>query len=206
MTVALGTYVSTTTLKDQLGGTAAMGTADDALLGVIVAQVNTYIESVIGRSITVAAAGTVTFDVPSATDHLFVPQGLQSVSSLLVADYTGATAGTVASADVFLRPLNRRPGWPYTEIWLSDVPTGSIGIFSPGYGVVQAIGTVGWAEVPEDLEGVAIRMAVRAWHARASGENDAIGVDDMGQPVVSRGLSKRDRDTLYRYTIPPVAV
>lgn len=206
MTVALGTYVSESALKDQLGGTAAMGTADDTLLGVIVARVNTYIESVIGRSITLAAAGTVTFDVAETTDHLFVPQGLQSISSLTVADYTGATAGTVASADVFLRPLVRRPGWPYTEIWLSDVPTGSISSFSPGFGVVVAVGTVGWAEIPEDLEDVALRMAVRAWHARASGENDAIGVDDMGQPIVSRGLSRRDRDTLYRYTIPPTAV
>lgn len=206
MTVALGTYVSTTTLKNQLGGTAAMGTADDTLLGTICDQVNTYIESTIGRSITIAAAGTVTFDVSESTDHLFVPQGLQSITTLTVKDSTTAAAGTVTSADVFLRPLNRRPGWPFTEIWLSDVPTGSITTFSPGFAVVQAIGTVGWTEMPEDLEDVAIRMGVRAWHARASGENDAIGVDDMGQPIVSRGLSRKDRDTLYRYTIPPTAV
>lgn len=206
MTVAIGTYVSAATLKDQLGGTVAMGTADDTLLSTICERVNSYIESTIGRSITIAAAGTVTFDVAESTDHLFVPQGLQSVSTLTVADYTGATAGTVASADVLLRPLVRRPGWPYTEIWLSDVPTGSISRFSPGFAVVVAVGTVGWAEVPEDLEDVAVRMAVRAWNARAAGENDAIGVDDMGQPIVSRGLSKRDRDTLYRYTIPPTAV
>lgn len=206
MTVAVGTYVTTTTLKNQLGGTAAMGTADDTLLGTICEQVNSYVETVIGRTIGPLAAGTVTFDVPATTTVLYVPQGVRAVTSLLVATNTGATPATAASADVFLRPLNPRPGWPYTEIHLSDVPTGDVSVFSPGFGVVQAVGTFGWAEVPEDLESVAIRMAVRAWHARASGENDAIGVDDMGQPIVSRGLSKRDRDTLYRYTIPPTAV
>ena len=206
MTVAVGTYVTTTTLKNQLGGTAAMGTADDTLLGTICEQVNSYIESKIGRTIGPLTAGTVTFDVPVATTVLYVPQGVRSITSLLVADYTGATPATATASDVLLRPLTPRPGWPYTEIHLSDVPTGSVTVFSPGYGVVQAIGTFGWAEVPEDLEDVAIRMAVRAWHARASGENDAIGVDEMGQPIVSRGMSKRDRDTLYRYTIPPTAV
>lgn len=203
MTVALGTYVSLTALQLRTVGTA--DTTDSTLQQSIVDQVNTYIESTIGRSITLAAAGTVTFDVTESTDHLYVPQGLQSVSSLTVAAYTGATPGTVTAGDIFLRPLVRRPGWPYTEIWLSDVPAGTISTFSPGFSVVVAVGTVGWAEVPEDLEEVAITMAVRAWHAAEAGQQDIVGTDEMGRPLVSRFLSARDRATLWRYTVPPIA-
>jgi len=203
MTVAIGTYVSLTALQLRTVGTA--DTTDSTLQQAIVDQVNSYIESVTHRVIGPLSAGTVTFDVPAATTVLYVPQGVRGITSLLVADYTGATPATATAADVLLRPLNPSPGWPYTEIHLSDVPTGSVTTFSPGYGVVQAIGTFGWAETPEDLEDVAISMAVRAWHSVEAGQQDIVGTDEMGRPLVSRFLSARDRATLWRYTIPPTA-
>lgn len=202
MTVAIGTYVSVTTLKSRLGIT---DTTDDARATAVCEQVNSYIESVTRRTIGPLTAGTVTFDIPQVSTVLYVPQGVRGVTSLLVADSTGATQGTVASGDYFLRPLRPTPGWPYTEIHISDVPTGSITQFSPGYAVVSVIGTFGWAETPEDLEDVAETIAVRAWHASEAGQSDVVGTDEMGRPVVSRYLSARDRQTLWRYAAPPTA-
>lgn len=203
MTVAAGTYVSLTALQQRTVGTA--DTTDSALQQTIVDQVNTYIEVMTGRVIAPIASGTVTFDVETPTRVLYVKEGIRAITSLEVADYTGAAYGTVASTDYFLRPLSPRPGWPYTELWLSDVPTGSYTHFPAGFNTVRLVGTRGWAEVPEDIEDVAITMAVRAWHAREAGQQDIVGTDEMGRPLVSRFLSRRDRETLYRYAIPPVA-
>lgn len=203
MTVAVGTYVSLTALKLRTVGTA--DTADDTLLQTIVDQVNTYVEVTVGRVLAPIASGTVTFDIPESTTVLYVKEGIRAITSLEVADYTGATYATVGTADYFLRPLAPRPGWPYTEVHFSDVPTGSYSAFPVGFATVRLVCTRGWAEVPEDIEDVAITTAVRAWHAREAGQADVIGTDEMGRPVVSRYLSGRDRATLYRYTIPASA-
>lgn len=205
MTVAAGTYVSTSTLKPYLGGTAAIGTADDTLLATICEQVNASLEQMMGRAITPIGSGTVTYDIHEATNVLYVKEGIRAITSLEVADYTGASYTTVGTADYFLRPQYPKQGWPYTEVWLSDVAT-TYSTFPAGFNTVRIVCTRGWAETPEDLEDVAIRMAVRAWHGRAAGNADQVGVDDMGQPIVSRGLSKKDRETVARYTIPPTAV
>jgi hypothetical protein len=203
MTVAIGTYVSLTALQLRTVGTA--DTTDSALQQTIVDQVNTYIETTTGRVIAPIASGTVTFDIPVSTSVLYVKEGVRAITSLEVADYTGGTYTTVGTADYFLRPLAPRPGWPYTEIHISDVPTGSVSAFSAGYSTVRLVGTRGWAEVPEDLEDVAITLAVRAWHSREAGQQDIVGTDEMGRPLVSRFLSRRDRETLHRYTIPASA-
>jgi hypothetical protein len=207
MTVATGTYVGTATLIDRLGGTAVMGTADNSLLQTICDQVNTYIETYTGYVLSPIASGTVTFDIPETTTVLLLHDisGVRSLTSVEVADYTGASYGTVTSTDYFLRPLYPRPGWPYTELHLSDVPTGSITVFPPGYNTVRLVGTRGWAETPEDIEQVALTLAVRAWHSRQAGQSDIVGTDEMGQPVVSQLLNRRDRDTLNRYKKPPRA-
>lgn len=205
---AQGTYVSTTTLKDRLGGTAAMGTADDTLLGDICDAVNTYIEQVTGRVVASygTAAGTVVFDIDEDTRYLYVKQGVRALTSVEVAPYTGAAYSTVTSGDLFLRPTTPPPGWPYTVIRLSDVPAGTVSFFPRGLATVRLVGTLGWSAVPEDLEDVAISLAVRTWHGRQSGQTDIVGTDEMGAPIVSRGMSKRDRDTLFRYTVAPTAL
>ena len=205
MTVAVGTYVSTTSLKLRLGlGTA--DTTDDTLLGTICDQVNTYIETTTGRVLSPVASGTVTFDVEEATDRIYVKQGIRAITSVEVADYTGDTYTTVGTADYFLRPLHPEPGWPYTWLHLSDVPTGDYTRFPAGYNTVRIVATTGWAETPEDVEDVALTLAVRTWHAREAGQQDVVGTDEMGRPVVSRFMSARDRHTLARYAVPPRAV
>lgn len=209
MTVATGTYVSTTTLKDRLGGTAAMGTADDALLATLCEQVNSYIESTVGRVLAPiggTALTTLVFDIDRPTTHLYVPHGIRGTAATVeAADSTGASYATASAGDVYLRPIYPRAGFPYTEVWLSDQPTGAVTSFSPGFATARVTALIGFAEIPEDVEDVAITMAVRAWHARAAGQADIVGTDEMGRPIVSRYLSGRDRATLFRYSLPATA-
>lgn len=211
MTVALGTYAGTATLIERLGGTAAMGTADNALLLTICEQVNTYIEQITGRVLAPIASGTVTFDVDEATQVLYAQRGnalkdgIRAITSLEVAAQTGGTYTSIGTADYYLRPKYPRQGWPYTEIWLSDIPTGSYSAFPEGFETVRVVCSRGWAETPEDIEDVALTLAVRTWHARQASQADRIGTDEMGAPLVSRFLSARDRETLYRYTLQPIS-
>ena len=78
-----------------------------------------------------------------------------------IADKTGGTYTTLPTTDYFLRPLHPRPGWPYTELWLSDQTTGGFALFPEGFNTVRVVCTRGWAETPEDIEDVALTLAVR---------------------------------------------
>lgn len=211
MSVAFGTYVGTATLIERLGGTAAMGTADNALLLTVCDQVNAYVEGVTGRVMSPIASGTVTLDLEEASQVIFsrrgnaLKDGIRAITSLQVASATGGTYTTLAASEYFLRPLYPRSGWPYTELWMSDVTTSGFALFPAGFNTVQIVCTRGWAETPEDIEDVALTLAVRTWHARQAGQADRVGTDEMGQPLVSRYLSKRDQETLYRYTLQPIA-
>lgn len=205
---AIGTYIATADLKVRLGiGTA--DTTDDTLLGVICGQVNSYIESVTERVVAPiggTVAGTLLYDVPQDTDHLYIKEGIRALTTLEIAAYSGAAYSTVTSGDVFLSPPNPRPGWPYDRIYISDVPTGSIAFFPKGLRTVRIVATTGFAAVPDDLAEMAAGLAVRTWEARKTGQSDVIGTDAMGQPIVSRLVSARDKETLLRYRVGQSAV
>lgn len=126
---------------------------------------------------------------------------VQSVAEVAIAAATGSTYTALAATDYFLRPLvqDRDPGWPATRIELSDMPGGGYRYFPSGYETVRVKAICGWSAIPDDLVDVAITMAVRAWHARQSGQTDIVGNDETGAPIVSR--SGRDRETLKRYRV-----
>jgi hypothetical protein len=128
---------------------------------------------------------------------------VRAVSELAVADQTGGSYTVLAAADYFLRPqpLDREPGWPATRIELSDQPTGGYWYFPVGYNTVRLKAVLGWPAIPDEITDVALTMAVRAWHARQSGQTDIVGNDETGAPIVSRYLSSRDRETLKRYRV-----
>jgi hypothetical protein len=128
---------------------------------------------------------------------------LQSVHELAVASMTGGTYSVLVATDYFLRPLaqDRDPGWPATRIEISDYPAGGYWYFPHGYETVRLKAVRGWAAIPDDIVDVALTMAVRAWHARQSGQTDIVGNDETGAPIVSRYLSARDRETLRRYRV-----
>jgi len=204
MTTAIGSYATATLLKERLNiGTADIG--DDTLLGEICDQVNGYVESFCGRAIApISGTPTRYYDFKEPDDELYEPDGIRTITTLAVAQYTGASYTTLPATDYYLRPIRPRLGWPYTEVELSDRVTGGFTDFPQGYETVQIVGTFGWAAIPDEITDVALTAATRAWYARQSGQADIVGTDEMGRPVVSRFFSARDLGTLaiYRRDLP----
>lgn len=205
MPTATGAYATTAAVKSRLGITDA---TDDTLIGTIVDQVNQYIESPQGTGrILAPIASTVYLIDGDGTNELYFPRGIRAVTALAIGDYTGDTRDSIVATDYFLRPLEqeREPGWPAMWLILSDRPSGTHKTFPVGFETVSLTCTAGWAAIPDDITDVALTMAVRAWHARQSGQADIVGNDETGAPLVSRFLSSRDRETLrkYRVIVPP---
>ncbi len=204
MTSAVGSYATLSAFKARTDlGTAAM--SSDDVIESICDQVNMWIETWAGRPLAPwgTAAATAYLDVAAETDHLYVPLGITSLDEVAIARYTGADYETVPEADVFLRPATPDPGWPYTWIELSDVPTtGTTARFYPGKETVRVIGMFGWPAIPDDITDLALSLATRVWFSRQAGQADVVGTDAAGNPVVSRALSPRDRETLRLYTVP----
>lgn len=135
--------------------------------------------------------------------RLFFAPGLRSIDELKVADYTGDTLDVVPVADYFLRPLpqERTPGWPSMWVVLSDMPTGDHRVFGKGFATVSVKGLTGWAAIPDDLTDVAVTTAVRAWHARQSGQADIVGNDETGEPLVSRYVAPYHWGAIRAYRV-----
>jgi hypothetical protein len=199
MATAIGSYVTATILKARAGITDA---TDDTLIGVICDQVNQFIEGTTGRILAPVTSVARTFD-GDGSPCLRVRQGVRVVSTLECAYYTGGSYTTLPSTDYFLRPEADRvtPAEPYTSIELSNLPTGGFSVFPRGYNTVRVTATWGPAAIPDDIAEVAVTIAMRAWFARQAGQQDIIGSDEMGRPLVSRYIAGRDRDTLRRYTL-----
>ena len=135
--------------------------------------------------------------------RLYFGPGLRSIDELKIADYTGDTLDVIAAADYFLRPLahERKPGWPAEWIVLSDKPAGDHRIFGEGYATVSVRGLTGWAAIPDDITDVAVTTAVRAWHARQSGQADIVGSDETGEPLVSRYVAPYHWGAIKAYRV-----
>lgn len=201
MATAVGSYATTTNVKLRAGiGTA--DTDDDVLIGTICDQINDYVEFVTERPIApVSGTPTYTFDGDGST-VLWFPTGIRTVTLLEVALYTGGDYGTVTATDYFIRPAsqNRLNGWPGSRIEFSDQTSGAYSYFPEGYNTVRVTGTFGFAAIPDAVTELAEVAAVRAWHARESGQTDIVGTDEFGKPVVSRFFSARDLMTLKKYS------
>lgn len=205
MPTAIGSYATTAAVKTRLGET---GSTNDTLIGTLCDQINGWIESETGRPIAPYTA-TYTFDYSSWSHDgktLVIPRGIRSVTTFTLAAQTGGSQSTIDSADYFLLPReqDRAPGWPATRLVMSDYVTNSVyDAASEGYGIAVINGSWGWAAVPDELKAVAETAVVRAWHARQAGQQDIVGTDETGQPIVSRYVAPRDRDTIDKYVWKP---
>lgn len=177
-------YVTLPALKLRLGKQSAN---DDAVIETICDQINAWIEGRTGRSIGPDSTTSYTLDGRDALEGhkcLLFPRGMRSVSLLQVAAYTGDVLQTIPASDYFLRPSDaeRMPGWPCTEIWITNVPSAGnpLPYFPDGYNNVVVTGTFGWAAVPAQLSEAAEVIAARAYLWRQAGHND-VGGDDVGQ-------------------------
>lgn len=200
MASATGSYATPRALKLR---TDIPDTADDELLAAICDQVNGLVESIAGRAIApVAGTAVKTFD-GNGRNRLYIDAGLRTVTKLELAQYTNAAYVEIPTTDYFLGPDQPEEGWPYTELWLSDVPaSSSFGIFPRGFRTVRITGTWGWAAIPDEITDVALTIAVRTWIGRQSGVGDVAGPDGLSFAAPSNFISGRDRETLRRYTAP----
>lgn len=204
MATATGTYATAALVKARLFAAGVTDTADDTLIGTICDQVNQFIESPQGCGRILAPVTSATYLVDgNDLRRLFFPRGLRTVTALSIGDYTGDTRDVVVATDYFLRPTatDRKSGWPAEWIELSDLPAGNHSVFHAGYETVSITATTGWTAIPDDIIDVALTTAVRAWHARQSGQADVIGNDETGAPLVSRYVSGYHWATLRAYRI-----
>jgi hypothetical protein len=193
-------YCSLEDVKQRLQRTD--DTVDDELFAEYVDEATDFIRGYIGHDL--IDTGTVyTFDGHDAIHGgrcLLVPRGVRSLSAVETAPSTGAAFETVTASLYFLRPTTqeRTPGWPATELWLSDQ---SGMTFPRGYDNVRLTGTFGFSPIPRRIEEVALNLVVRMYASRQAGQADLIGAGgDGGQPLVSSFLSRRDRETLDKFT------
>ena len=188
-------YINRADLKTRLN---IGGTASDPLLDEYVTYTNEWIEHETWRPIGPTTGGTATFDgyedVSPDGRSLVVYEGIRSITSITVAPSTGSTpvAGTVADFVILPRTQNRRPGWPGFEVRFKDSVTGSVSTFGHGYGDIVIVGDFGWAAIPSELSELGYRIAARSWHARNAGQQDIVGSNEVGDPIVSRFVSSMD--------------
>ena len=202
-------YCSLYDVKQRLGRNAIADTADDENFADLIELANDYIKGVTHRDFLPDYNTILTFDGSTATHGGYcfpIPRGVRSLSLVEVAATTGASFVTVPSSDYFLRPLSqeRTPGWPATEVWMTDIPsaTNTTPVFPDGYANVRFTGAFGFGSVPPRIQEVALNMVVRMWAGRQAGQNDLLGTgSDSGTPMVSQYLSHRDRMTLASFAV-----
>lgn len=209
MATAVGTYATAATVKARLFAAGVTDTADDTLLGVICDQVNQFIEGPYGCRRVVAPISSATYVLDGdGSTTLYFPKGIRAITALSVGDYSGDTLDLLDASDYVLRPLehDRLPGWPAFYVRLSDRRVGIHSTFHAGFGTVSMTCTAGWAAIPDDLSMVAQVTAVRAWHARQSGQADVVGTDDTGAPLVSQFVAREHWGIIRGYRAKAPAV
>ena len=202
MTTAIGSYATSTLLKQNAGITDV---TDDTLLGLICDRINDFIEGRTNRVLAPIGSATYYYDgdgdrslylpVTSRGEHI---GGIRAITALSAQQYTGAGYETVDSSQYFLRqPVGVRG--PFERLIFTDYPTGTFSHWPRGFETVKITGTAGWEAIPDEVSDLALTAATRAWFARQSGQADIVGTDAMGAPVVSRFFSAKDLETLDRY-------
>ena len=199
-------------------GSGPMSANDGELILEKIRQVSVAIENYIGqwlapRPTDPASTTTLLFDVPwtsyYASRSLLLSRGsritgIRTLSALSTATIDQPDVGGVYTAatlsEVLIRP------WPSTDepgLRLELVRTSS-SLFYPGRNTVTATGSFGYASVPADIQGVAIRAAARRFIGKGAG-GVAIAVGPAGTEVLLPDMSGADRITLGQYKIPNIA-
>lgn len=188
-------YATKAAVRRRLGITDVADTDDDDLIDTIRGQVSAWLESPAGVGVPVGPSELTELvldgrDAKNKGRALFVRIGIVELTALTIGD-------TILDADDwYLRPLEQdRPGtgWPATEIWLEDR------LFPWGRANVTAVGTFGFEQMQPEIVEIAEVTTVRGVLSVRGGEADLTGTPQTGQPLVSRWVAGRDRDTLGAY-------
>lgn len=197
------TYADLSRIKRRLRGAAdAESTTDDDVLSDFIDIAQSYLVSQMGMFLGPTAETVILLDGRDAIadrTKLYVPFGIQSLTSVEVQASTGASWETVTAADLVSLPRAHEPrvdpNQPTTMLMFKDVVSGSYSQFPSGVSNVRVTGTLGWAAPPQKLGEIADTIVIRMFQARMTGQRDYVGNDEEGNPIISRFLSGDD----YRY-------
>lgn len=153
------------------------------------------------------------FDALESGKMLPLPLGLSSITSLEVSSFSAGQGGattnntiwfTEPGTDYFFRPgpQDRTPGWPATELWITNVPVPSntYPSFFPGYNNVRIVGTPGWAAIPDDIVECADNIAIALYRSRGTSGGDVLHVGSDGSQIINRALSYENKLAIQRYS------
>lgn len=183
-------YTSGTAIRVRMSG----GTADQTIYDSIGTAVNELLEGYIGAPVGPAGTATRLYD-GDGRDVLWIRQGVQSITTLEIADQTGGSYTSIGTAYYRLRPADhdRPTGWPAWKVRLTESAPMP---FTDGYDTVRVAGVYGWAAIPPELSQVAVIIGTRMFQARKSGESMAVGETDTGA-LIFRFLP----ETEYRHIL-----
>lgn len=209
--MAAQTYAIASNVETRLFGTTSVTAINNIIISGLCTQVNEFIERKTLRPIGPDSTSSYTLDGYDALENgrlLVFPRGIRTLTSVTIASYTGATPVTIPIGDIFLmpNPATLEPDWPYTEVWMTDIPSTSntLPFFSPGMNNIVLTGTFGWAAIPNDLKEVAEVAVVRAFNGRQTGQHDTTGSEETGVAMISRLFDIRDLRTIEHYAWKPV--
>lgn len=184
-------------------------TEQDENIAEWIGQITSFMRSFTGRRLTPDPATEYILDGYAAMRHgtlLRFPNGIQSLSELALAAWTGEAFEVIPATDYFLRPVEalREAGWPATELWMSDNPSADNphAVIPPGYANVRLRGAFSWEATPPELEAVAGNLLVATARLGGSSGGEEVTVNIDGERTFSRALSMEDWRTLKRYRVP----
>jgi hypothetical protein len=132
-------------------------------------------------------------------------RGIVVLTALEIASYTRGAFALIPSTDYWLRPTpnQRDPGYPATEIHMTNIPSPSnpYPAFFPGYGNVRLWGVTGWPAIPTGIVGLAERVVVALWQMKSGGGAYQVAPGSDATEQIPHLLSIDDWKTLKRYTI-----
>lgn len=172
-------------------------------------QVSAAIEGFTGRWFAPRPlSGTTTYRTHTRSGRVLrIPKGIRSITTLSVATTDQPTSGgtyTAATAtDYYIDPpdIERDANWPGTSVRFRST-SGTL-FYDASFGV-EIVGAFGWASVPFDVQGVAIRAVVRRYIGKGGG-GAAVAIGPEGTEILLPDLSGSDRRVLEWYRSIPVA-
>jgi hypothetical protein len=202
-------------MADQLCTTAQVKTrigipvgdvTDDTVISEIIDQVSDEIQHFTRRKLVPENATTYVFDTQLG-HTLVIPRGIRAVTAMGVAaldqpDAAGAYSAVTLST-ILLRPVpsERKPGWPATEIRLTQSPLDIRIPFRTAANGATVTGDFGFAATPPVVVRIAIAAAVAEYLDRRRG--GSAGPEAIELPAL---LEASQLATLARFRPPSLGI
>lgn len=181
----------------------ASGNDDETIIEKI-RQVSRQIEHYCGRWFAPRPlSGTATYRFHTeAGNVLHVPRGIRSITTLGYATEdqpdSGGTYTLATSTDYYIDPpLSDRTDAGDPGHWIRLRWNGSSSFSDASFGA-EIVGAFGYASVPYDIQGVALRAAIRRYLGKAGG-GAVVATGPSGTEMLLPDMSGADRLTLQAY-------